>query len=73
MSKTKISEPEIEMVETGTIELSVKMKTLRRETALSVERDIRRALQNCASLKQLDEFVVTRTVEYAEVPVGRAN
>ena len=58
--------PEMKMVETGTLELSVKMKTLKREVALNVEREIRRTLQNCASLKQLDEFVVTRTVEYRE-------
>lgn len=73
MNKTKTSEPETKMVETGTLELSVKMKTLKREVALSVEREIRRTLQNCASIKQLNEFVVTRTAEYIEVPAGVAN
>ena len=58
--------PKIKMVETGTLELTVKMKTLQREVALLVEREIRKTLQNCASIKQLDEFVITRTVEYRE-------
>ena len=59
-----ITMPETKMIETGTLELSVKMKTLQREVALLVERDIRKTLQNCAAIKQLDEFVITRTVEY---------
>ena len=66
MTKEK-TEPKIEFAETGTLELSVKIKSLSREKALNAEREIRRTLQNCASIKQLDEFVVTRIVEYAEV------
>ena len=65
--------PKTKMVETGTLELSVKMKTPKREVALSVEREIRRTLQNCAALKQLDDFVVTRTVEYVEVSAEGAD
>ena len=59
--------PKTKMIEIGTLELTVKMKTLQREVALLVEREIRKTLQNCASIKQLDEFVITRTVEYREV------
>ncbi len=64
--KTKIAE-------TGTLELNVRIKSLQRDLALLVEREIKRTLQNCASIKQLDEFVVTRVVEYIEVPAGEAN
>ena len=67
--KQEKTEPKTEFVETGTLELSVKIKVLSREKALYAEREIRRTLQNCVSIKQLDEFVVTRIVEYAEIPV----
>jgi hypothetical protein len=66
--KETTAEPKAKFVEIGTLELSVKIKSLSREKALYAEREIRRALQSCVSIKQLDEFVVTRIVEYAEIP-----
>lgn len=72
MPKEKTAEPKTEFVETGTLELSVKIKSLSREKALNAEREIRKTLQNCVSIKQLDEFVVTRIVEYREIPMEGA-
>ena len=69
MPKETTAEPKTEFVETGTLELSVKIKSLSREKVLAAEREIRRTLQNCVSIKQLNDFVVTRIVEYREIPM----
>ena len=60
-------EQKTKMVETGNMELNVKVPNLLPEEATVIARDVRRTLENCARLEMLDEFVETRAVEYKEV------
>lgn len=73
MSKTKTPEPETKMVETGFIELIVKVLNLLPQNANLIARDVRRTQENCAALRVLDEFAETPIAEYTEVPVEVAN
>ena len=66
MSKTKL-------VETGRIELNIRIPHLYSGAIIHIVRDIRRTLENCANLNLLDEFIETQIVEYAEVPIKEAN
>lgn len=68
MTKEKTAEPKIKFVETGLVELDIKIPGLVPENTKDIMRDIKRTLKNCASLCLLDEFVLTSRVEYIEVP-----
>lgn len=61
--------PETKTVETGKVELIVKVPHLIPENAKNVMRDVRRALENCGRLSLLDEFTETLRVEYIETPI----
>lgn len=67
--KEKTAEPEIKFTETGLVGLDIKVPGLTPEKAKPIMRDVRRALENCGSLSLLDEFIITLSVEYIEVPV----
>ena len=69
MKQVTEGEPKIEFTETGLVGLSINVPGLTPENAKDVRRDIRRTLENCGSLRLLDEFVATLRVEYMEVPV----
>ena len=53
-------------VETGKVELNVLVPNLSPGAVIHVLRDMRRTLENCATINLLSEFVVTRIVEYKE-------
>ena len=73
MPETKTPEPKISYVETGLVELSIKVPGLLPENAKTIRRDVRRTLENCGSLNLLDEFTEVSMVEYREVPIEGAN
>ena len=54
------------MLETGKVELIVRVPNLSQANALIIARGVRFGLENCAKLKQLNEFTETRIVEYRE-------
>ena len=58
--------PETKMVETGRVELIVRVPNLSQENAQIIARDARFALENSAKLNLLNEFVVIRAMEYIE-------
>ena len=68
--KEKISELKIEFAETGLVGLDIKVPRLTPENAEPILRDIKRTLENCGRLSLLDEFVVTLSAEYIEIPMG---
>lgn len=59
--------PKTKMVETGKVELIVKVPHLIPENAKNIIRDVQRVLENCSKLNLLNEFTEERKVEYAEV------
>ena len=59
-------EQKIKFVETGKIELTVKVPNLSQENALVIARDVRFSLENSAKLNLLNEFVMTRATGYGE-------
>ena len=65
--------PKTKMVETGKVELIVKIPNLSQANALIIARGVRFALENCAKLKQLNEFTQAIKVEYVEVLIEVAN
>ena len=67
MPKEKTAEPKIKFVETGKIELNIRIPNIFPKNIPHIVRDIRRTLENCASLNLLGKFAETRTVEYEEV------
>ena len=69
MHKTKIAEPEVKMVETDKVELTMRAPNLSPENAKIIARDVRRTLENCGRLNLLNEFAIVARAEYAEVPV----
>lgn len=56
------------MAETGKIELNIRVPNLSHGALVHIVRDVRRALEACADLNLLTEFVETRMVEYTEIP-----
>lgn len=66
MVKAKTGEPVIKMIETGKMELNIRVPNLSHGALVHIVRDVRRALENCADLNLLYEFVETRIVEYRE-------
>ena len=54
------------LVETDKIELTIRVPSLLPSNVSQVVLNIRRTLENCASLHLLDEFIETRMVEYRE-------
>lgn len=62
----KNPEPKTTFVETGLVELDIKVPGLVPENAEPIMRDIRHTLENCGRLSLLDEFVVTLRAEYYE-------
>lgn len=54
-------------IETGKIELNIRVPNILPGNIKYIVRDIRRTLENCAMLNLLDEFAVERVVEYEEV------
>ena len=73
MTKEKIAEPKISFVETGKIELNIRIPHLYSGAIIHIVRDMRRTLENCADLNLLGEFIETQIVEYEEVSVKEAN
>ena len=73
MHETKTSRPKISFVETGLVELSIKVPGLLPENVKTIIREVRHGLENCGRLDLLDEFIETRTVEYREVLIEEAN
>jgi len=69
MTKEKIAKSKTTFVETGRIELSIRVPNLLPEKAAIIARDIRFALENSARLNLLDEFSMERKVGYIEVPM----
>lgn len=65
-SKTAKTEPKINFVESGLVELNIKVPGLVPENAKPIMRDIRHTLENCGRLSLLDEFIVTLRAEYYE-------
>lgn len=59
--------PELKMVETGKVELIIKVPHLTPENAKVIMRDVRRTLENSGRLDLLNEFTETVMVEYREV------
>ena len=57
------------MIETGMITLNINVPGLVPENVKPIVRDVRRTLENCASLRLLDGFTETWIVEYMEVEV----
>ena len=64
--KTTDSEQKTNFVETGFMELNIKVPNLVAENAPIIARDVRFALENCIKLLLMDEFTETRIVEYKE-------
>ena len=60
-------------VETGKVELNVRVPNLSPGAVIHIVRDMRRTLENCACLNLLGEFVETRTAEYKEIPIEEAD
>ena len=58
--------PETKIVETGKVELIVRVPNLLPENAKPIMRDLRHTLENCGHLSLLDEFTATLKVEYYE-------
>lgn len=58
--------PKTKLVETGKIELNIRVPHLLPQNANLIARDVRHTLENCAALRVLDEFTETRIVEYRE-------
>ena len=67
------TEPKIEFAETGLFGLDIKVPGLTPINAEPIIRDIRRTLENCGQLSLLDEFAVTLSAEYVEIPVEGQN
>ena len=53
-------------VETGKVELNLRVPNLSPGAVIHIVRDIRRTLENSACLNLLDQFVETWSVEYKE-------
>ena len=73
MPKEKTAEPKITFIETGKIQLNIRVPNIFPKNIPHIVRDIRKTLESCASLNLLDEFAETRIVEYEEVPVEGTN
>ena len=73
MTKEKTAEPKTIFVETGKIELNIRVPHLYPDAIIHIVRDIRKTLESCASLNLLDEFAETRIVEYEEMPMEGIN
>lgn len=69
MTKIKMTKSKIKFVETGKIELRLRVPGVSPENIKFIVRDTRRTLENCARLNQLNEFSETMIVEFKEVPV----
>jgi len=65
--------PETKMVETGKVELIVRVPNLLQDNARLIARDVRLALENCGKLDLLNEFTETLMAEYREVSVEVAD
>ena len=65
--------PKTKLIETGKIELNIRVPHLYSGAIIHIVRDMRRTLENCADLNLLDEFIETQIVEYEEVSVKEAN
>lgn len=58
---------ETKLVETGKVELIVRVPDLSPENALIIARDMRHTLENCARLELLDEFIEVVRAEHTGV------
>lgn len=58
--------PELKMIETGKVELIIKVPHLTPENAKVIMRDVRHTLENSGRLNFLNEFTETMMVEYRE-------
>ena len=64
--KTAEQKQKITFIETGRIELNIRVPNLSAENAELIVRDLRFSLENSAKLLLLDEFVIARSMEYIE-------
>lgn len=64
--KEKTVEPKIKFAETGLVRLDIKVPRLVPEKAQLIIRYLRFSLENSAKLNLLNEFVITRAMEYIE-------
>jgi len=60
------------MVETGKVELNLRVPNLLPGNAKLIVRDLRHVLENCGRLHLLNDFIEMRTVEYEPVSMEAA-
>ena len=64
--KNREKEQKTIFVETGKIELNIRVPNIHLDLVRLIIRDVQFALENSTKLNLLNEFVITRTVEYRE-------
>ena len=66
MSKEKTAEQKTTFAETGKVELNIRVPNIFPKNVKHIVHNLRRALENCAALRVLNEFMETKIAEYKE-------